>query len=250
MSSYAIARIAKLKQSNLSGSGAHTARLRNTPNADLEKQNIRIIDSQNPSQKLEQLVLDKISQHPQQRKIRTDAVYCVEFLLSASPEYFRPHNPTRGNYHQQEQLELWTDASQQWLQKQYSSRIVRAELHLDEITPHIHAYFVPLDPNGQLRCNHFFGSRQKMQHFQDSYWNAVKHLGLDRGIKGSLSNHMDIKDFYRTVESGKDLEITSLNQTQITNKAADAFGYALKGLSRQSSPEKTGNGSYCSTLSP
>ena len=218
---YAIARIAKLKQSNLGGSGMHTSRQRNTPNADLEKQNIRIIDSYNSDKNLNQLVLDKIAQHPQQRKIRPDAVYCVEFLLTASPQYFRPDNPTLGGYYQQDRLEAWTDASKQWLQKEYDNQIVRAELHLDEMTPHIHAYFVPLDKNGQLRCHHFFDGRYKLQKFQDSYCNAVKHLGLERGIKGSLSGHLDIKHFYRIVEEGKDLEINSLNQSQITNKAAD-----------------------------
>lgn len=218
---YAIARIAKLKQSNLGGSGMHTSRQRNTPNADLEKQNIRIIGDTDSQKNLNQLVLDKISQHPQQRKIRPDAVYCVEFLLTASPQYFRPDNPTDGGYYQQDRLEAWTDASKQWLEKQYDDRIVRAELHLDEMTPHIHAYFVPLDENGQLRCHHFFNGRYKLQKFQDSYCNAVKHLGLERGIKGSLSGHLDIKQFYQIVEEGKDLEISSLNQNQITNKAAD-----------------------------
>ena len=170
MPSYAIARIAKLKQSNLGGSAMHTSRQRNTPNADLEKENIRIIDT-DPSKDLNQLVLDKIAQHPQQRKIDRRAVYCVEFLLTASPQFFRPLNPNNGGYQQQEQLEPWTDASKQWLQKQYSditigdvrsNRIVRAELHLDEMTPHIHAYFVPLDQHGQLRCHHFFDGRHKL----------------------------------------------------------------------------------------
>ena len=72
-------------------------------------------------------------------------------------------------------------------------RVVRAELHLDEMTPHIHAYFVPLDEKGQLRCNHFFNGQQKMRAFQDSYYDAVEHLGLERRIKGSLAKHQDIR---------------------------------------------------------
>ncbi|MEL6502640.1 MAG: mobilization protein, partial [Cyanobacteria bacterium J06623_1] len=50
---------------------------------------------------------------------------------------------------------------------------------------------------------------------------AVEHLGLERGIKGSLAKHQDIKDFYRIVEEGKDLEVNRLNQAQLKAKAAD-----------------------------
>lgn len=217
---YAIARIAKLKKANLGISGAHTSRSKYTPNADPTKKNITVIDNSNSSEKLEQLVLNKIGQHPKKRKIRTDAVYCVEILLTASPEYFRPENPTNGGYYEKDRLGAWLEASTQWLKEQYDDRIVRAELHLDEMTPHIHAYFVPLDEKGQLRCNHFFDGRSKMRAFQDSYYDAVKHLGLERGIKGSVAKHQDVKDFYRIVEEGKDLEVNQFNTLAVKAKAA------------------------------
>jgi len=218
---YAIARLAKLKKGNLSGSAAHTARTRPTPNADATKQNIRFIGNSDPNEKLEDLVDTKISQYKQKRKIRTDAVYCVELLLTASPSYFRPDDPTNGGYYEEDKLKAWFDAAQNWLTLQYGSRIVRAELHLDEVTPHIHAYFVPLDENGQLRCNHFFDGRQKMREFQDSHYAAVQHLGLERGIKGSVAKHQDIKDFYRIVEEGRDLDTGELSPEQLIAKAAD-----------------------------
>ncbi|MBR8840836.1 MAG: DUF3991 domain-containing protein [Stigonema ocellatum SAG 48.90 = DSM 106950] len=89
------------------------------------------------------------------------------------------------------------------------------------MTPHIHAYFVPLDDRGQLRCNHFFDGRQKMREFQDSHYAAFQHLGLERGIKGSVAKHQDIKDFYSIVEEGVDLDRDQLTQKQLTAKAAD-----------------------------
>ena len=224
---YAIARTKKLKRGNLSGSAAHVERERITPNADDKKQNLRLID-RDPEKKLDQLVLDTIGQHSQKRKIRTDAVYCVELLLTASPDYFRPEEPTRGGHYEQEKLDVWLESTQQWLADQYDDRIVRAELHLDEMTPHVHAYMVPLDEKGQLRCNHFFDGRQKMRHFQDSYFEAMQHLGLERGIQGSRAKHQDIKDFYRIVEEGRDLEPTRLTPEQTMAKAADRDRAILK----------------------
>lgn len=218
---YAIARTKKLKRHNLAGSEAHTARTRETPNADPEKQNIRLIGSTEQNERLEDLVLATIAQYKQKRKIRTDAVYCVEILLTASPQYYRPDDPTRAGYYHEDKLKQWVDANLKWLQDAYQDRIVRCELHLDEATPHLHAYLVPLDKDGQLRCNHFFDGRQKMMAFQDDYHTAMQHLGLERGIKGSKAQHQDIKDFYRIVEEGKDLEPGKFTSEQLQAKAAD-----------------------------
>ncbi|MBD2525575.1 MobV family relaxase [Nostoc sp. FACHB-133] len=218
---YAIARLKKLKRGNISGSASHTARERETPNADPTQKNIRFIGSLNPEERLEDLVLAKIGDSEQKRKIRTDAVYCVELLLSASPSYFRPNCPTQAGYYEPQKLDEWLEATHQWLADEYGNRIVRAELHLDEATPHIHAYFVPLDDQGQLRCNHFFDGRQKIQQFQDSYYQTMRLIGLERGIKGSRAKHQDIKDFYRIVEEGRDLEVDELSTAQLKAKAAD-----------------------------
>lgn len=218
---YAIARLKKLKRGNISGSASHTARERETPNADPTQKNIRFIGSLAPEERLEDLVLAKIGDSEQKRKIRTDGVYCVELLLSASPSYFRPNCPTQAGYYEPQKLDEWLEATHQWLADEYGSRIVRAELHLDEATPHIHAYFVPLDDDGQLRCNYFFDGRQKIHEFQDSYYNTMRLIGLERGIKGSRAKHQDIKDFYRIVEEGRDLEVDELSAAQLKAKAAD-----------------------------
>ncbi|WGV29062.1 MobV family relaxase [Halotia branconii] len=218
---YAIARLKKLKRSNLTGSASHASRERETPNADPNQNNIRFIGSNNPEERLEDLVLAKIAEQEQKRKIRTDGVYCVEFLLSASPSYFRPDCPTNAGYYEPQKLDNWLEATHQWLADEYSDRIVRAELHLDEATPHIHAYFVPVDDQGQLRCNHYFDGRQKIHKFQDSYYDTMRLIGLERGIKGSRAQHQDIKDFYRIVEEGRDLEASDLSEEQLQAKAAD-----------------------------
>jgi len=219
--SYAIARLKKLKRSNLTGSASHSARERETPNADPTQTNIRFIGSLDPEERLENLVLAKIGEHEQKRKIRTDGVYCVEFLLSASPSYFRPDCPTQAGYYEPQKLNDWLEATHQWLADEYGERIVRAELHLDEATPHIHAYFVPVDDEGQLRCNHFFDGREKIRQFQDSYYETMRLIGLERGIKGSRAQHQDIQDFYRIVEEGRDLEVDDLSAEQLKAKAAD-----------------------------
>ena len=213
---HAIARIAKLKSGNVGASGQHTRRARETPNANPQIANIRFIgqpDSENlPS--LETIVRDRIGD----QTIRKNAVLCVEMLLTASPEYFRPDDPSKAGYYEPERLADFQQSVHNWLDNEYGDRIVRAELHLDESTPHIHAYLVPLDERGKLNCRGIFGGRQKLSQFQDSFANAMSPLGLERGIKGSKAKHTKIQHYYAAINQSPDL---NLDKSTIEYQLAD-----------------------------
>jgi Plasmid recombination enzyme/Protein of unknown function (DUF3991)/Toprim-like len=213
---HAIARIAKLKSGNVGASGQHTRRAHQTPNANPEIANIRFIgqpDSANlPS--LETIVRERIGQ----QTIRKNAVLCVEMLLTASPEYFRPDDPSLAGFYEPERLADFQQAVHNWLNTEYGDRIVRAELHLDESTPHVHAYFVPLDERGKLNCRGIFGGREKLSKFQDSYAEALSPLGLERGIKGSRAKHTKIQHYYAAVNRSPDL---TLDRSTIEHQLAD-----------------------------
>lgn len=192
----AICRIKKLKSwGDLCGSVLHTTRERVTPNADPSVNNLQLIGRSNDPN-LETMVKTSIGD----QKIRKNAVLAVEMLLSASADYFRPNDPTNAGVYDQNRLDDFTTASTQWLLKQYRERVVLAQLHLDEATPHIHAYIVPLDERGKLSCWALFGgSRDRLSSLQDSFAAAVKHLGIERGIKGSIATHTEVKDYYADV---------------------------------------------------
>ncbi|WP_199331321.1 plasmid recombination protein [Calothrix sp. FACHB-168] len=103
-------------------------------------------------------------------------------------------------------MDNFVEATVKWLNSSWSGtfgalgdRIIRAELHLDEITPHIHAYLVPLDERGKLNCRALFGTRDKLYSLQDSFAEAVAHLGISRGIKGSTATYTKIKKYYAAV---------------------------------------------------
>lgn len=210
---HAIARIAKLKAGNINSSELHVNRERETPNANKNINNIRFI-GEGDKRRLNEVVRERIGE----QTIRKNAVLCVEMLLTASPEYFRPEDPSRAGYYKPEKLESWQQAVKEWLDAEYGDRIVRAELHLDESTPHIHAYLVPLDERGKLNCRGIFGGRQKLSQFQDSYANAMSPLGLERGIKGSRAKHTKVKQYYAAVNSSAN---NSLDKKTIEQQLAD-----------------------------
>ena len=202
----------------------HVSRERNTPNADRSKlgDNQTLIHNNDRHLPLGEVVHNKIHSVKQQRKIRTDAVHLVEILLTASPEYFRPDDPSKYGDYQPNRLADWTEATVRWLQQEYGDKIVRAELHVDEATPHIHAYLVPTDENGQLNCKKIFGGRAKMFAFQDNYAAAMKPLGLERGIRDSQAEHTTVKDYYTVVNAARqELDPSDLQAVQ-----ARAVAYA------------------------
>ncbi|VEP12907.1 Plasmid recombination protein [Hyella patelloides LEGE 07179] len=213
---HAIARISKLKSGNIASNEQHTKRVREVPNADPEINNIRIVGQPETkdSPNLETLVRQRIGD----QTIRKNAVLCVEMLLTASPEYFRPDEPSKAGYYQPQRLEDFKEAVHQWLDNQYGDRIIRAELHKDEATPHIHAYLVPLDERGKLNCRGLFGGREKLSKFQDSYAEALAPLGLSRGIKGSRAKHTSVKQYYAAVNKKPDL---TLDKETIQHQLAD-----------------------------
>jgi Plasmid recombination enzyme len=221
---YAIVRIAKLKQVNIAGSAMHVSRGRKTPNANVSllEHNETLIYFDDRHAPLGEVVSKKIHSVPQKRKIRTDAVHCVEILLTASPEYFRPDDPSKYGDYRADKLADWKKATVDWLKQEYGDKIVRAELHLDEATPHIHAYLVPTDENGQLNCKKIFGGRAKMFAFQDSYAAATQHLGLERGVKNSQAEHTTVKDYYSVVNAASQ----KVNTNDLQAVQARAVAYA------------------------
>ena len=201
MTALAILRVAKLKSlNNVSGSEAHTARLQDTPSSDPTKTNIRLIG--NPDDPtLKELIESTIAQKCK-HKPRKDAVLCTEIFLSASPEYFRPDEPSRAGKWDNQLMLNFADASTQWLLKNYGDKCIRAELHLDESTPHIHAYLVPLNnKTKQLSHQAMFGGKTRLSKLQDNYAAAMAPLGIERGIKGSTATHTKVKEYYTAVNS-------------------------------------------------
>ena len=128
-------------------------------------------------------------------KRRKDAVLAVEYVMTASPEWFAQATP--------EQEQAFFQLSLQWLADKYGAdRIVTASIHRDEITPHLSAFVVPLTQDRRLSAKEFIGSRDKMRADQTAYAACVADLGLERGIEGSKATHQTIQQHYAAIQRG------------------------------------------------
>lgn len=126
-------------------------------------------------------------------KRRKDAVLAVEYVMSASPEWWQGAS-------KQQQDEFFNRAHN-WLAKKYGAdRVVTASVHRDETSPHLSAFVVPLTQDGRLSAKDFIGNRTKMRDDQTSFANAVQDLGLHRGIEGSKAKHQTIQSYYSNLK--------------------------------------------------
>lgn len=188
---YAIMRAKKLaNMGSVAASMQHCYRERETHNADQE----RTPDNQHLGAKSTDEAMGKLrALLPEKR--RKDAVLAVEYVMTASPEWFDKATP--------EQEKDFFQRSLQWLADKYGAdRIVTASIHRDEATPHLSAFVVPLTQDKRLSAKEFIGSRDKMRADQSSYAGCVADLGLERGIEGSKATHQTIQQHYAAVERG------------------------------------------------
>jgi hypothetical protein len=133
--------------------------------------------------------------------IRKNAVLACDLMLSVSPEHFRPDNPKEPFYYQEDRVKEWAEACKKWLLDEYGKdRILQAKVHLDEVTPHLHVVYVPLDQKGKLNARGFIGAgRWNMSRLQDRYHAAIAHLGIQRGKRKTKAKYQDIRQFYSDV---------------------------------------------------
>ena len=196
---YAIMRAKKLaNMGSVAASMQHCYRERNTHNADQE----RTPDNQHLVAKSTDEAMGKLrALLPEKR--RKDAVLTIEYVMTASPDWFEKATP--------EQEKAFFQQSLQWLADKYGAdRIVTASIHRDESTPHLSAFVVPLTQDKRLSAKEFIGSRDKMRADQTSYAACVANLGLERGIEGSMANHQRIQQHYAAVQRGVQPSVTLL----------------------------------------
>ncbi len=182
---YAIMRAKKLvSMGAAAASMQHNFRERETPNADPsrtpENEHLAARSTDEAMGRLRELL-------PEKR--RKDAVLAVEYVMTASPEWWKQAS--------QAQQQVFFERSMGWLQAKYGAQnVVAATIQRDEKTPHLSAFVVPMTRDGRLSAKEFIGNRQKMRADQTSFAERMRDLRLDRGIEGSKAAHQRVKQFY------------------------------------------------------
>ncbi len=149
------------------------------------------------------------------RKIGSNQVQAIRIIVSGSPEEMV-------RIEQEGKLNEWCDDNLKYFADTFGKEnIVAAHLHLDEKTPHMHVTLVPLvkgerkrrkreeqakkryrkKPTDSVRlCTDDIMTRLKLKAYQDTYAEAMKKYGLQRGIDGSDARHISTGQYYREIK--------------------------------------------------
>lgn len=210
---YAILRTKKLKSiAAVSRSAQHTFREQPTPNANPAKTHEnRYIGANSSTELLSKLKL----RLPEKR--RKDAVVCIEYLITASPEAFKRHGG-----HLNDMGSGYFKNALSWLKERHgASNVICAGIHQDETSPHLVAYVVPMTKDDRLAARDFLGGPKVMRQLQDSFHSRCGvSYGLLRGVQASKAKHEDVGRFYNALTRAKKApKLTSLDY------AKKALGY-------------------------
>ena len=198
MTNFAIIRMNKIKtKSSFINLQRHNFRLNHTPNADNSKthlnENLRNFEE---SEK----VFDDFFSNENSKfvKRRKNAVLAVDFLMTASPDFF--NNTT------DEEIKNFFDDCKKFIADKHGyENILNASIHYDEQTPHMHLTIVPVNEHGRLNCRSFYGMPFQLRKLQDDFAEMAKKQGYDlkRGITNGKHKHETIRDFNRLIKQAK-----------------------------------------------
>lgn len=184
--SYAILRTKKLKEwGNICASLEHNFRERLTPNADENRTPANVHIGGNSTDEVRKKIEDGLPE-----KYRADCVKCIEYLITASPEWFKRNS--------EEQNRIYFDNAIEWLKERHGADNIKCvSIHNDETTPHLVAYVVPLDERGKLNAKKWLGGKKLLSEMQDDFQKNVGQKSfLSRGVKGSKAKHQRVQRFY------------------------------------------------------
>ena len=147
----------------------------------------------------------------------SNSVVADELLFTSDKEFFK--SMTTG------EIIKWAESCMDFVYEDIGYdkwQILNATIHLDEKTPHLHCVVVPLIKKFDKRSNQEKWTISKKQYMkdknylstlQDKYHKRMTDNGydLDRGIKNSDNEHIDIKQ-YKKITRKLNLELDSKNK--------------------------------------
>lgn len=137
-------------------------------------------------------------------KRRKDAVLAVEYVMSASKDWWDAATP--------QQQEDFVRSSLEWLESKYGAEnVVYSVLHRDEQTPHLSVFVVP-ERDGRLQAKNFIGNDVQMRQDQSTYAKAIAHLGIERGVERSKAVHVTPKQFYSQLQKAESFRESDLKK--------------------------------------
>lgn len=231
---YNILRTEKVKsRAQITNMVEHNLRLRGQNNIDSSKSHLNIVLTNSLSASTESATdfQEKLSKYYEKLKIKekTNNVLLMEFVVSASPEFFEKMSPA--------DIKKWADHQVDFFKNEFGEQLKLSVLHLDEKTPHIH-FCVSTEMKSIKKYKNQKGEFHKETwslnadrynpqfltdlHTRHYEWN--KKFKLKRGVKNSKREHKSLKEFYSMVDKALSTDYQKTITSTIENLQKSFFG--------------------------
>lgn len=199
---YSITRGAKLLDRNkLAAVSAHNFRIRTQDNIndDLSYRNRVLVNKLKVDTKSASSLSDKLSQYYEKLgvKERSNNVLMMEFVATASPEFFEGKNSIFVN--------AWIKHQVEFFEAEFGDNLKLAVVHHDEKTPHLHLLLSTDEKRLRRFKNRHGEGVSETVALNANRWNPAffvglhdrfaahnAQYGLERGKRGSRARHMDL----------------------------------------------------------
>ena len=167
-------------------------------------------------------------------KPRKNAVHGLEYLFSASPEWFSKAEKSQQNQYFNDCLNL--------VKEKYGAKnIVNVAIHFDESTPHMHVMLIPMHDK-KLSAKHYLPNGPRdARAFQEALGKIGAKYGLKRGLAGSRAKHTAVKKVYTLVKNPEKILKIGLGQERaesINAKSLQVAAHARKEASKKAGKAK------------
>ena len=218
---YAVLHLEKAKGTD-SRMSAHIERTVHPKNADRTRTHLNreLVQFPEGVRNRTQAIAQRIETAGIRRKVSANQVKAIRILLTGS-------NKDMKQMEAEGRIEDWCNDSLKWIRETYGEQnLVSAVLHMDEKTPHIHATVIPIvtgerrkagqeEQNGKKKyrkknpqdvrlCADDVMARHRLNHYQDTYAQAMNKYGLQRGVDGSLAKHISTMQYYKQLVEQQD----------------------------------------------
>ena len=198
--SYFVLHMDKFKKEAIRGIQSHNRREREShsnPDIDYDRSSANYELHESASTNYAETIQRRIDALQLAKAVRKDAVRMCGLIVTSDSAFFQSLSP--------EDTRRFFEESKAFLMDFVGAEnVVSAMVHMDEKTPHMHFFHVPVTQDGRLNANKIY-TRQSLRKLQSELPAYLQSRGfaIERGVEqtpGSAKKHLDPREFKQQKE--------------------------------------------------
>ena len=198
--SYFVLHMDKFKKEAIRGIQSHNRREREShsnPDIDYDRSSANYELHESASTNYAETIQRRIDALQLAKAVRKDAVRMCGLIVTSDSAFFQSLSP--------EDTRRFFEESKAFLMDFVGAEnVVSAMVHMDEKTPHMHFFHVPVTQDGRLNANKIY-TRQSLRKLQSELPAYLQSRGfaIERGVEqtpGSAKKHLDTREFKQQKE--------------------------------------------------